>query len=516
MPKWHNENILQRCILAIAVCVVVSWVLYGMFGYRAIEAIYKSESSLVVNMIMRGRSITPLQDYLKGADTLMLVGTLRAFAIIIFLVLALKSPWMPLYAGVSVLLMVFIIYGSIEIYPPLADMLHLNGVDYYSYRKIFTPDPLLVYKMKPFLHFHTHESHDPLRWGVEAPRTASDWTTDEEGFRNGGGSQFSDIVIVGDGMINSGLSWEDTFSKRLESHLPGWSVRNLGISGHGPFQYVEVLQTYGIKRKPQYAILSFNEGNDIQDIGKYLQWKSGSSRNLTGGYESGITTPLLKFTTAFSQTFKYLQDESWLLAETALLKPFGHDAYFRSLPADLASVRLPTNRTFPIAFIDKQNTQSSGEIQKTENWKEFKALLIKFKKICVEHRIAPIILFIPTAAHIYAEHSTDQSGANWLKIRDQQIGAKANLETAIVRLSGDLSIKYLSLTPAFQTAARSGLQLFDSFSVHMTSQGTEVGGAYVARALQSETIADAVKTRKHGQTVESRARIFPVNSVRAH
>ena len=516
MTKWLNKNILQRCILAIVVCLVVSWVLYGVFGYRAIEAMYKSESSVIVNTIMRGRSITPLEDYLRAADTLMIVSTFRVLALVIFLVLALKSPWMPLYGCASVLVVAFMTLACLEIYPPLADTLHLEAVDYYSFKKFFTPDALLVYKAKPFLYARIHESHDPHQWGVEAPLTASDWTTDGEGFRNGSSRQFSDIVIVGDGMINSGLSWEDTFSKRLESHLPGWSVKNLGIAGHGPFQYVQVFQTYGIKRKPQYAIFSFNEGNDIQDIDKYLQWKSGSSKNLTGGYESGITAPLLKFTTAYSQTLKYLRHESWLLAETALLKTFGHDAYFRSLSEDLASVRLPTNRTFPIAFIDKQNAQSSDEIQRTENWKDIKRLLLKFKKLCAEHGIVPIVLFIPTAAHIYAEYSTDQSGANWLKIRDQQIGAKANLETAIARLSGDLGIEYMSLTPAFESAARNGLQLFDSFSVHMTSRGTEVAGAYVARVLQSKTIANPVRPRKHGQAVESRVRTFSVNAVRAH
>jgi hypothetical protein len=489
--------------------------LYGLFGYQLIEAMYQSESIAIVNQIMAGRSTTPLEHYLREADTLMVVGTFRVLVVIIFLALCMDGLLMPLYACTSVLLFVLFTVAVIEVYPPLADLLHLDAVDYYSYKKVFTPDDVLVYKSKPFLEASIHESFDPRHYGVYAPRTPSDWTTDEEGFRNGRSTKFSDIVIVGDGMINSGRTLEETFSKRLEHHLHGVSVRNLGISGHGPFQYIQVLQTYGIKRSPRVAIFGFNEGNDIQDVGKYLQWRSGVSNSFTGGYEPGITAPILKLTTAYSQTLKHLQDESWLLAETVLRKALGHHTHLQSLAENLATVRLPSNLTFRIAFIDIAGPQSSDEIQKTENWNELRRLFLKFKNLCVEDGVVPIILFIPTAAHIYAEYSTDQSGVNWLRTRNQQIRAKNNLENAVVQLSRDLNIKYVSLTPAFEAAAKNGLQLFDSFSVHMTLQGTEVAGAYVARTLQ-DSVAGPIRSKKREQSIEGQLRPITVSSVRAY
>jgi hypothetical protein len=314
-------------------------------------------------------------------------------------------------------------------------------------------------------------------------------------------------------MINSGLTLDHTFSKRLESYLPGVSVRNLAISGQGPFQYVQVLQTYGLKRRPRFAIFCFNEGNDIQDIGKYLRWKSGSSTDFSGGYESGITDPFLSLTAAFSQTLKYLQHQIWLFAETALFKTLGHDAYFHSLSEYLATVQLPPGQKFRIAFIDLQNTSSSKEIRRTEDWKELKALLVKFRALCAEHRIVPVILFVPTAAHIYAEYTTIQSGRHWLKSRDRQIEAKANLEESISQLSKELGISYVSLTTVFEVAAKSGIQVFDSFSVHMTPWGTELSGAYVACALQ-QAIVDPDNTSGYLRRVDSRLRQFSINSIR--
>jgi hypothetical protein len=515
MSKWLDNDVLTKCILIMLGCIVVSWVLYGLLGYRLIKAMYQSESVPVVSRFMAGRSSTPVENYLAAADGLMIASTFWSLGLVIFLTLARKNPWMPLYVFGSVFVLGFMTVACIEIHPPLADLLHLDGVDYYAYRKLFTSDAQLGYKTKPFLHARIQESVDPREYGVEAPRIASDWTTDKAGFRNDSASQSPDVVIVGDGMINSGLSWEDTFSRRLERHLRGWSVENLGVSGHGPFQYLRVFQTYGIGRKPKYAIFSFNEGNDIGDIGKYLEWKAGSSTVFTNGYESGITAPLLRFRTAYSQTLKYLKHESWLLAETVLLKTLGHDAYFRSLANRLALVRLPTNRTFRIAFIDLQNTQSSDEIRRTENWKQLKRILVEFESLCGDRGITPVVMFIPTAAHIYAEYSTKESGANWLSIRNQQIRSKATLEKAVTRLSGALGITFVSLTPAFEAAARSGLQLFDSFSVHMNSQGTEIAGGYIARWLQSQTITNPVRPQNPGQTVQSRARTYSVNSLRS-
>jgi hypothetical protein len=42
----------------------------------------------------------------------------------------------------------------------------------------------------------------------------------------------------------------------------------------------------------------------------------------------------------------------------------------------------------------------------------------------------------------------------------------------------------LSLSPTFESAAERGEQLYDSFSVHMTSAGAEAAATYVADRLK--------------------------------
>jgi hypothetical protein len=175
------------------------------------------------------------------------------------------------------------------------------------------------------------------------------------------------------------------------------------------------------------------------------------------------------------------QDEVWLHAATAV---FRNSGAAHPLAGDLAWVRLPTQTTFPIVFVDRQQTQSADEIQGTQNWNQIRSVLSRFRTLCAEHEISPVILFVPTAAHIYAQYSTEQSGAAWLQTRDEQIRAKENLETAVARLSGELGMRFVSLTGPFEHAAKNGAVLYDSFSVHLAPRGTDIGGAYVADMLK--------------------------------
>src|SRR5262249_16923282 len=49
----------------------------------------------------------------------------------------------------------------------------------------------------------------------------------------------------------------------------GRSVLNLGHPGVGIHEYVEVLRTFAISRKPQVVILNYYEGNDLRDALRY-------------------------------------------------------------------------------------------------------------------------------------------------------------------------------------------------------------------------------------------------------
>ena len=68
MKRWLEQN----KILAIVTCTLlvgltVTWILYGVFGHRLIEVMYKNHSMEIINRIMAGRDSTPLENYYKEA-----------------------------------------------------------------------------------------------------------------------------------------------------------------------------------------------------------------------------------------------------------------------------------------------------------------------------------------------------------------------------------------------------------------------------------------------------------------
>jgi SGNH hydrolase-like domain, acetyltransferase AlgX len=118
-------------------------------------------------------------------------------------------------------------------------------------------------------------------------------------------------------------------------------------------------------------------------------------------------------------------------------------------------------------------------------WQALEQILQDFITICLENHVTPIIVYIPMAAHIYAQYSTEESGVNWLTIRDEQILAKANAVGAMITLCDELGLSLVDLSPSFEAAARQGKMLYYPMDTHWNSDGREVAAATIAKVLTS-------------------------------
>jgi hypothetical protein len=479
-PYRHRLQRVLNLVLVLGVAMMVAaWLLYGAFGHRIVEYVYRSDSQLV-GRVLSGRAETPLRSYLDDADTLMLMATLRAIPVLALLAL-LKRPKTLVRLTVSCAVVLLVVVTVLEAKPSLAHAVGLDSVDYYMYRGILVPDAEVVYRSKPLLHVTLRQPGNPRLFGVDEAPALSEWTTDEEGFRNARATPSCHLVLTGDGVLNFGRTLPETFGSNLEKHLSR-CVANLGVSGHGPFQYVRTFERYGIPKRPSYAVFVLNEGNDLQDIDKHKAWQRGAAKSFWGGYEIAISNPVVRVGVAVGQTVDWARDEVWQHAASMIFKNSGALHPFAD---DLAWIRLPTQTEFPMVFIDRQQTRSADAIQSADNWRDLRTLLSRFRLLCNEHEIIPVILFVPTAAHIYAQYSTDKSGAAWLQVRDAQVRAKQNLEIAVSRLSDELGIRFVSLTAPFEEAARNGKLLYESFSAHLAAAGADDGAAYVASVLNT-------------------------------
>jgi hypothetical protein len=158
-------------------------------------------------------------------------------------------------------------------------------------------------------------------------------------------------------------------------------------------------------------------------------------------------------------------------------------------PDDLVSMDVE-GKSVKAVFSYRNETRPPDELLKMNEWNILKDLLIQFKTITSENHIVPILVFIPTKAHIYAEHTTLASGNNWIKIRDQQIAAKDHVEAAMRVLSREIGIELVSLTPVFEDAARKGKFLYYPFDSHWNSEGRQIAANVLAEVLGAKNKKD--------------------------
>lgn len=381
----------------------------------------------------------------------------------------------------SLFLCTFLIFGLVELFPDLARSLHLTSIHYYSLRERYVTDESLIFRMRPFYQVkkagyagYKGDLYKPV-YGIEVPEIAYEGTYDKHGFRNAGGDRDGDVVVLGDSFIEIGESDADLFTRRLEG-ISGLRAVNLGLAWYGPFQYLEVLKRYGVERKPKYAVLSFFEGNDLKDILEYVHWTRGGDYYHFNLSSKGV---LGRYRLAVRETIQYLTEGGKPSEGTRVAKESQDGA---AVHPDLVDLELG-DKPFKARFGYAINTAEIPQIVRSDEWKDLRQLLTEFRKVCAEHRIVPVLMFIPTKAHIYAEYSTELSGTNWTSIRKQQIAAKDNVRNAITGVANELQIHMLDLTPVFETSARKGEMLYYPFDTHWNQAGRQAAAEAVAKAL---------------------------------
>jgi len=491
MRNWFVDNkmlVMSTCTLL--VCLALSWTLFGLFGHRLIEAMYKGESVEILNGIFQGRAIIPLENYYQEADRIMWRSTFWAVTLFLILAITIKTHFLGKVALTigSLLLSTLLLFSLFELFPSLIKPVHLQNIKYYAVREHLIPDETLVYRHRPSYTTRTYNfrgDHYSQLYGIQAQPIPSDYSYDEHGFRSNFTTPASDIVVIGDSYIEVGHDEADTFAKRLEHKLSSVTVANLGIGGYGPFQYLEVLKRHGVNKQPKYVLLCFYEGNDIADIREYIRWKEGygdywgTANALSGDF-------IQRYFTALREAVNYIRNAVWLGAQLTLsrIRQNGGDIH-----PDIAVVHIG-NRLHKVVFSSKLNRgltrTTPEEISGSDEWQELKRILIEFKNVCADNNIIPIIIYIPTASHIYAEFTNEHSGHNWLKIRDEQIAGKANVESAMVDLARELNLKLISLSQVYELAARDGKMLYYPFDSHWNSEGREVAAAFVAERLRHQ------------------------------
>jgi hypothetical protein len=74
------------------------------------------------------------------------------------------------------------------------------------------------------------------------------------------------IAALGDSFaVGAAVAYSDNYLTRLQGALSGVEVLNFGVSGTGPREYLEILQTHAVAFDPDLVLVSFFVGNDVTE-----------------------------------------------------------------------------------------------------------------------------------------------------------------------------------------------------------------------------------------------------------
>ena len=481
-------------------CIAVSWLCYGFAGHRLIAAIYEHPSA-ITDIVMSGRLTTPLDDYKAAADERVLsltVDSLLLFLATGFLIVFIRQPVNTGLVCLSTCLFSFLLFTVFEVFPSLSQRAGLGRFAYYSNRLFKIPDDTLGYRYKPDVQLHIPNSRTELyspAYGVKVPMKTIEWITNGDGFRARSNGGLADIAVIGDSFVEYGDTENQTFGKLLEQRLPGSTVSNLGISGYGPFQYLEVLKRYAIRENPKIAMFCFYEGNDIAGIREYLSWKQHGSA--LAGYVVTSHNILWRYASVMvsvsSALFAPVRTTGEMLLRRLTRAQYVHP---RLAVLDLGGKRVD------MLFVD---TESSGsnvkETLKEAEWQQLRSILIEFKRITTEREIRALILNIPRSATVYAQYSTEKSGKDWRATMAGQITRTRNTENALLSLAKELDVEIINLRELYEKAAQEGRVVYEQIDTHWNLEGRELAAEFVVKRLTTEPSGAVVLNEKsfHGR-----------------
>ncbi len=266
------------------------------------------------------------------------------------------------------------------------------------------------------------------------------------------------MILSGDSFLEALLiPVEQGVSVRLEERL-GRPVYNLGQSNWGPSHQVPALRRYGLTLKPETVVWFFFEGNDLKDIGVYA--------GTLGNFEARVA----RYDRFRKRSF--VRNVLWL---SALLTNVDDRLARRR------SCELPESGP---GSPDRLYFLYEGEALSAADDSLFQVARREMLTARAEAEAAGAdfaLAFVPTKFRVYADLCA------WPEESDLAGWVRSDLPERLAAFAREHGIAYVDLTPALESASRSGSLTYFEDDTHWTPAGHEVVAEAVARLLEASS-----------------------------
>lgn len=295
-----------------------------------------------------------------------------------------------------------------------------------------------------------------------------------------------DVVALGDS-----LTWctavrpEEAWPARLQA-LTGLSTYNAGMSGRGLYEYLQILDHFGLPKHPAVVVMAVYEGNDFRDAHRFQRALVGAGDEDEGAvcafawqaacslHAALDATPLRRHSYAYNLLSGSIHLASYAARKSEI--DFRYEVHF----SDGAVLEFNSDNG------DRDEVQYARWLVGGQlGTGLFDRALEAFAASSREHGFVPVLVYLPSAYTAFEGMSRFEDPAIEATLR----AYSGSLREYFARRSSELGLRYIDTTPAMQAASRvepSQRRLYFRTNVHLTQQGHELVARLVAQELADQ------------------------------
>ncbi len=412
-----------------------------------------------------------------------------------------------------------IFYGLIPLEVCAADHLIANYVcqPYFVYDKPVR----LAYTYEPGMRFEgMWDPANPFLAGVGEETRPSErndsflyvFETDEMGFPN---SQHEwqdqyDIIVTGDSFTTrtAPKTWIELLAEQS-----GQDILTLGASSWTTLNEVEAVKMHGLDKKPKWVILLYFEGNDIVNVGQYLE-KQASGLSWDEYDLQGVPFTRLMLTPHLARFVWGQLSSEEDAADTAVADTAVADA---TVTDDAVSYRYPIRYSTEIGELetvlkDTHLHPLSADYETLAKSDEFRAVsdsLLELKTLVEGQGARLLVVYVPSKEHILWSRIWDPTDVNNILARTVTVtlsdGDSGSLkwqptylgydtfnanhaaqEQIMVDFAAENGFEFLNLTPIFWQETISKGEFYHYADPHWNQAGNQLAADAIFDYISGE------------------------------
>jgi hypothetical protein len=312
-------------------------------------------------------------------------------------------------------------------------------------------------------------------------------TMDQNGLCNSPADAYQtarfDVIALGDSFTwCTAVSPDEAWPARLQA-ITGLSTYNAGMSGRGLYEYVQILERFGLPKHPDVVVMAVYEGNDFRDAHRFHRARVGSPEQGETRVCAFAWQPLCRLHAAL--------DGSFLRRHSLAYNLLSGSVHVASYAARKSEIDFRYEVGFPDGEILEFNSDNGDrdEVQYARWLAEgqlgtdlFDEALESFVALAREERFVPLVVYIPSAYTAFEHMSQFDDPA----IEEPLRAYSRTLREYFRRRGAELGYRYVDTTPMMQRVSQrlpSSRRLYFRSNVHLTQRGHELVARLVAEDL---------------------------------